>query len=534
MKQIQIKQWLLILAATVVVGLIALAMSSWVNQRRISEHVTQAGNLAFQSNLLGQLRTQVVQVTLNAMDNIVDKDEGHVQPERLAEAQALVKGIEAAIARLDDAAAKEKMTALFANLKQSALIDLPKLIESRANEAAFAASDDRIDADGTALSKYIEEQDAKVQAAFAEAQEREQTTLDNATNSMMILFALVGLAVCAALWWITRKIYQPLEMEPAMLCQLVGKIGAGDLSQTIRYQNQESVLAGVSQMQGELQHVVKAIRQVSSQLGQSAAGQGERVQGLLARVESMNLSVSGIQHSIAQTNDGLQHMTASTQVATDLARGAGAYAAEGINSIKTAAHSIETLAGGINSAASEVQELGDQAASISGLVISIREIADQTNLLALNAAIEAARAGEQGRGFAVVADEVRKLAERTTQATQDIVAAIASIREKTGRVVAGMNQNVSLADQGLSETQAAEATMGQILSSSQNVVSAVDDLLQVMAVQSEQSQAVIRHVDAIERGAQDNLATFSAAASQSQALSQQARDLEQAVSRFRV
>lgn len=534
MKQIQIKQWLLILAATVLAGLTALGINSWLSQQQVSSQVNKAGHLAHQSNVLGQLRTKVVEVTLLAMDNIVDKDEGKVQPERVAEGQALITSIEAAIGQLDDPASQALIREKFTRLKEAALIDLPKLIETKADEAAFAASDDKIDAAGAELSNLIGEMDSKIQSQFNQAQTEERGALDASTRNMLILFVLVGLAVCVALWWIARKIYQPLEMEPADLSQLVGQIGAGDLSQAIQFQNSGSLLAGVSQMQSQLKHVVRAIRQVSDQLGQSASGQDARVQNLLNRAETMNQAVAGIQHSIAQTNSGLQQMEQGTQQAIGLAREAGTHASDGIKRVKTVAGSLQVLAGGINTAASAVQELGDKTESISSLVTSIREIADQTNLLALNAAIEAARAGEQGRGFAVVADEVRKLAERTTQATQDIVAAISTIRDQTAQVVAGMNQNVSLADQGLHETQVAEGTMSLIVNSSQDVVHAVDDLLSVMAVQAEQTHAVTRYVDEIDHNARENLSTFSGAAEQAKKLSGQARDLEQAVTKFRL
>ncbi|WP_273431785.1 methyl-accepting chemotaxis protein [Chitinibacter tainanensis] len=534
MKNLPIRHWLLILAATLIAGLLALAINAWASQKLVSEKIARASVLAKQSNALGRLRTDVTQITLVAMDNIVDKDEGQVQPERIKETEALSQSIRQAIEQIEATATREQMLSLFSKLQQGVASDLPRIIAARADEAAFAAIDDLIDQTGEQLATLVDTEDQRVQAAFAAAQSEQEAAVAEATRNLLVLNVLVALFVCGMLALVARRIYQPLEIEPLALRELVAKIGAGDLSQTIHAHRTDSVLGGVAQMQRELGQVVQAIRQVSDQVSVSATGQDARVHDLRARVHTMNASVSGIQESVASTNQGLQQMTSSTEMAIELARAAGSQAGEGIHSIQTVAGSIRTLADSINIAADEVQDLGNQTAAISGLVISIREIADQTNLLALNAAIEAARAGEQGRGFAVVADEVRKLAERTTQATQDIVTAIASIRDKTGLVVSGMNQNVTLADQGLQQTQQAEDTMGRIVDSSQQVVQAVDELLQVMAMQSEQSERVAELVSTIERGAQDNLRTFDAAASQTRELGSQAAELKQAVSRFKL
>ncbi|MCX7672558.1 MAG: methyl-accepting chemotaxis protein [Thiobacillaceae bacterium] len=213
---------------------------------------------------------------------------------------------------------------------------------------------------------------------------------------------------------------------------------------------------------------------------------------------------------------------------------AGECAREGRSIMSRAASEMSAIADSALRSADIVGELGRLSADIGGIVSVIREIADQTNLLALNAAIEAARAGEQGRGFAVVADEVRKLAERTTASTQQIADMIARIQGGTRRAVEAMENNVSRANQGEALARQTGEAIAQVEAEMNAVIAAVAAIQAALVEQSKVAEAVLADMRHIEQVTATHTTVSRATREAAGAVAATASRMHDVVMKFRV
>jgi methyl-accepting chemotaxis protein len=217
-----------------------------------------------------------------------------------------------------------------------------------------------------------------------------------------------------------------------------------------------------------------------------------------------------------------------------MSRRSGEIASEGQAVIQDTVSEINGIAERVRDASEQIDQLARESANIGAVVNVIKEVADQTNLLALNAAIEAARAGEQGRGFAVVADEVRKLAERTSQSTQEIGALISTIQQGAEAAVSRMREVVGRVGQGVEKAGLAGGAIQQIRDGSGRVVDMVEDISLAIREQSTASLNISQQVERIAQmseEASDAAGHTADAASQLQGL---AKQMQVAVARYRV
>ncbi|MFS2160180.1 methyl-accepting chemotaxis protein [Pseudomonas sp. Pseusp122] len=284
---------------------------------------------------------------------------------------------------------------------------------------------------------------------------------------------------------------------------------------------QERLRAMISQIKFGAEQLVSASQSISSaslQLSASAQEQSHSASSMAATVEELTVSIN--------------HVADNAADAHALSSESGRQSTEGGSVIQDTLASMRLIADTVQGSASQIAELDQHAEQISSIVSVIKGIAEQTNLLALNAAIEAARAGEQGRGFAVVADEVRLLAQRTANSTQEITEMVKKIQAGTQDAVGNMDVGVDQVKNGVELAQQAGEAIVNIRESSGNVVRVVDQISLALREQSAASQDVARNVERIAQMSQQNSQAIEQTSETARSLQQLAQNLEQQVGVF--
>lgn len=345
---------------------------------------------------------------------------------------------------------------------------------------------------------------------------------------------VAGLMIGIANYWLLNAI---LLRKLRRILEVANAISQRDLTHSCSIQSHDTVgeiIASFNKMSANLRELIGEtvalagnVRHASSEISVGVGHINTNIGTQSARAGKIMDSVEHLENTVSKIADS------SIEAAAQATR-ASEHAARGGEVVNLTMAGMNNISASVSAAAQAVENLGVSSERIGAIVAVIKEIADQTNLLALNAAIEAARAGEQGRGFAVVADEVRKLAENTTGATQEIGQMIQAIQSDTAQAVQIMSSGKSEVTNGLARAEEASKALGAIVSGVHDLSAMVRDIAQATQVQHADVKSVRDNITEIDSLINASADSAQDGAAKAEALAQHVAGLEKAVTLFKL
>jgi methyl-accepting chemotaxis protein len=353
-------------------------------------------------------------------------------------------------------------------------------------------------------------------------------------NLAAIAGVVIGLALSIALGLVIR-----LSIVRGATCleEAATRLAQGDLTSSAQVKGKDElaqVAAAFNRMSHDFAGIVGEIRDAAEQVSAAAIDTTENSQQVARAsgsqqqcAQNASAAAVALSQAVGEVGDNITNMVRAADHASELAR-------TGQRVISEAAAGIETISQSVSQTSATITSLGAHSDTIGQIIGVIKEIADQTNLLALNAAIEAARAGEQGRGFAVVADEVRKLAERTARATEEISSTVGTIQSETGNAVRNMEQAQLAVGEGVGKARQGDQAIAEINGAVLSLNEQIHAINTIRARQDESSRDIDHRVGEILGMAADNRQVAESLVRAAASLTDLSGRLTAAVSRFRL
>ena len=355
-----------------------------------------------------------------------------------------------------------------------------------------------------------------------------------AGRGLLLVTLLLIPMVVGIVWFLSHRwVAGPLQKA----VDQANKVAEGDFTTHSTVHSRDEIgalMKAQSSMRDRLGRTINAVRDAAS----SVASDATQLTGAAGRVADGSAeqsdAASSMAASVEQMSTSIDMISEHATNALSVSCNAQQVSLASSQTIQQAVTAMNNIADTVRGSSQAIQQLGRESQEISIIAATIKEIADQTNLLALNAAIEAARAGEQGRGFAVVADEVRKLAERTTKSTQEISGMIDAIQSGAKNAVTSMNSGVERVGSGVTLATQAGTSISEIESSARQVVDTVSEISSSLREQSAASTEIAKNVERIAQMAEENSAAVAENAATATQLERLSETLEAEARRFKL
>ncbi|MBD7977637.1 methyl-accepting chemotaxis protein [Pseudomonadaceae bacterium Sa2CUA2] len=360
-------------------------------------------------------------------------------------------------------------------------------------------------------------------------------SLEASERMSMIISLLALLLVALATFFIGRGVLRQVGGEPTDAALALRRIAGGDLTQTLSlaHGDRDSILAAAVEMQAQLGDLIGAIHQ-DAQAVLSASEKLQHNAGIVsAAAQEQSDATSAIAAATEELTVSIGAMSDHAGEALNLSQNTESQVRQGLEGISLTTSTINKVAHSMAESTVTMEELSKKVININGIARTIHEIADQTNLLALNAAIEAARAGEQGRGFAVVADEVRNLAARTASSTVEISEMLSDIQNSSQMALNTLSQTQALVQDSAASTQQVQSAVSGLDESAAELRSAINSIQLGLHEQSMAGTDIAQRVEMIAQGIANTNQAAASSSSYARELLGLSQTLRTQVSRFR-
>ena len=344
--------------------------------------------------------------------------------------------------------------------------------------------------------------------------------------------SLAGMAIVLFIGlFIVRGIVEGLRNQSATLARLE------ELDFTVRADTRKNDELGqmavmLNRLLEKLQANLRSIAQQARDVAKASSQMASNSRGVATTSELQHTTASGIAATVEEMTVSINHVGDRAHEANRISSASGALASSGEVVIGHTVDDIQDIATTVHDASTLIHGLDQHSQKISTIVAVIKEVADQTNLLALNAAIEAARAGEQGRGFAVVADEVRKLAERTASSTKEISLSVEAMRSSAGGAVLSMQGVVNKVEQSVARAHEANTAIHKIREGSRDAVEMVEEITSAIREQGAATNNIAGQVERMAQMAEESSAAAGLSANAAKTLDQLAADMQHIIGRY--